>query len=173
MKRIQKKMKGFSLVEVLLSMVVLTVGLLPILSSMNKGLNASFGSRDMIVASELSQEGIELVKNVKDNGILAGNKTLDFLVTAGQHVCRIDYTASELNCATASYDLTGTPLGHSGASGKFKRRIFVNYESTKQTADCVSAVSWGTYVPTMGDVRSNCNSASSCTYVETTLTPWE
>jgi len=167
-------MRGFSLGEVLLSIVVLTVGLLPILKAMSGSLQVSFGSRDIVIASELAQEGAELVKNVKDNYMLAGNRNLDALFS-GKTRCRIDYATSALDCASASYDLSGAPLRHAGATGRFKRKILIGYDSTKQTADCISVVYWGTYVPTsMSDVTAaKCNSSDSCTYAETVLTPWQ
>ena len=66
--RKSEKMKGgFSLPEVMLSIVVLLVGILPVFMAMSGGMTNSIGNENVIIASELAQEGTELVQNVRDN----------------------------------------------------------------------------------------------------------
>ncbi|MEI7749485.1 MAG: hypothetical protein WCJ25_00590 [Candidatus Moraniibacteriota bacterium] len=180
-------LNGFSLAETMLSMTVLIVGILPILAAMNGGLKHSLESRSIITASGLAQEGVELLKNVKDNNAFAGGTSLAvWLPPSGGPTwndCRIDFndnavstTGFPVSCGQSNFSLSGTPYVHGGGSGKFNRRIFLSYDSTNETVDCISVVYWGsTYVPstTMADVRSQCSASNACAYAETTLTPWE
>lgn len=188
--RRRKTMKGFSLAEVLLSVAVLVVGILPVLLSMTRGFSASLRSRDIIAASELAQEGIELLKNVKDNNVLAGNESLTAWLPASSspwtaNDCRIDVSSSSLtvpgtdiSCGQSSFDLaeSGGLFRHAGAAGKFRRRIYLSYASNAQQEQVtgVSAVYWGTYsqVSSVADIRANCRPAAGCVYAESTLTPW-
>ena len=80
---------GFSLGEVLLAGFVLTVGLLSISALMAKSLKNSFENRDSIIAVELAQEGVELVRNVRDNSFIADAD--GFAKFSGNKHCRIDY----------------------------------------------------------------------------------
>lgn len=186
MRHSRKKLNGFSLGEVLLSVAVLTVGILPVMSAMVGGFRSSLESRDIIVASGLAQEGTELVKNVKDNNVLAGNETLQsWLPETGSswNNCRIDtddpvFTPGEnITCGTASFGLSmqsSGVLGH-GSGGKFNRKIFLSYEGSgsEERVVCVSAVYWGNFVPSdMDEVRSGCRAAHECVYAESVLTPW-
>ena len=73
----KKTLKGFSLGEVLLSIAVLTVGILPILGALVGALNTSLDSQETVIASGLAQEGAELVVNVRDNTILGSSPAFD------------------------------------------------------------------------------------------------
>lgn len=72
-----KTLKGFSLGEVLLSIAVLTVGILPMLGALVGALNTSLDSQETVIASGLAQEGAELVLNIRDNAILGGHDPFD------------------------------------------------------------------------------------------------
>ncbi|NTW15460.1 MAG: hypothetical protein HGA38_03745 [Candidatus Moranbacteria bacterium] len=186
----RKTVKGFSLAEVLLSVAVLVIGILPVLLSMTRGFGASLRSRDIIAASELAQEGIELLKNVKDNNVLAGNESLTAWLPASSspwtaNDCRIDIGVAALNspgtdisCGQSSFDLSesGGSFRHTGTAGKYRRRIYLSYANNAQQEQvtCVSAVYWGTYsqVSSAAEIRANCRPAAGCVYAESTLTPW-
>lgn len=66
--------KGFSLVEVLVTMMVLSIGITTVAALMTSNLKSLNNSRDQVVASMLAQEGIELVRNLKDSGKLDVDK---------------------------------------------------------------------------------------------------
>jgi prepilin-type N-terminal cleavage/methylation domain-containing protein len=67
MKIIEKKKKGFSLIEALITVTILSVGITSISFVMAKNIKSTGDSRDQIVASELAQEGVELVRSFRDN----------------------------------------------------------------------------------------------------------
>ncbi len=194
----KKSLKGFSLGEVILAVAVLTVGLLPILGAMSGALNTSLGSEDVIVATGLAQEGAELVVNVKDNSVLSANDAFVAFPTSGgsahssSDTCRISYdsavltnpsSANTLECSSSGsnwYDLTlsGSFYKHTGAQGKFKRKIYLVYDNPNYLVG--SAVYWGAYVPGNANnrnqfdtVRSGCTTANECIFVSVETTPWK
>jgi prepilin-type N-terminal cleavage/methylation domain-containing protein len=62
--------KGFSIVEVLLAAAVLTVGLAAALGLIASSIRDMAENRDAVIASELAQEGVELIRNVRDNNLV-------------------------------------------------------------------------------------------------------
>lgn len=92
----KNSVKAFSLPEVLLSIFVLLVGILPVFGAMNGGMRGSLDSEYVIIASELAQEGTELVQNVRDSSFAQGGTGFETFENAGmpQYDCRLDYTDS-------------------------------------------------------------------------------
>ncbi len=186
MRKKRKHLKGFSLGEVLLSIAVLVSGILPIFASLSRGYRTSIDGRNLIIASGLAQEGVELLQNVRNNSLLQESNS-DFSVWlpdsgTSWDDCRIDILdpalddpADRISCGQSSFDLVEGADGmtHTGGSGMFKRRIFLDYDGSTETLDVVSAVYWGGTEPgTFADVRNDCVSANRCTYAETRLSPW-
>ncbi|MGB2762764.1 MAG: prepilin-type N-terminal cleavage/methylation domain-containing protein [Minisyncoccales bacterium] len=64
---------GFSLLEVLVAITVITVGLVGVTGLILYNISISRVSPDRIIAVNLAQEGIEVVKNIRDSNWLAGN----------------------------------------------------------------------------------------------------
>lgn len=63
---------GYILVEALVAITIVVVGLLGIFSLLSRSLSLNRVVADRFVAAYLAAEGIELVKNIIDNNILAG-----------------------------------------------------------------------------------------------------
>ncbi len=61
-----KHSQAFSLMEVLISIFLLTVGLLAFLALITKSMRVSMDARNQIIAAQLSQEGLELAINIKE-----------------------------------------------------------------------------------------------------------
>lgn len=158
-------LKAFSMPEVLLSVFVLTTGLTTIVAVMSGSLRFALNNRDTIIATELAQEGIELVRNVRDNDFASGGNGFPSAAfdTAKPH-CRADWNdpVTSLRCrasrggtgpASVRYDLTvgGTGLyAHSGSGagqGKFSRYIYLDYDNTAGNENALvrSFVYWGSF----------------------------
>lgn len=187
----KKTLKGFSLGEVLLSIAVLTVGILPMLGALVGALNTSLDGQETVIASGLAQEGAELVLNVRDNGVLAANDAFAAF-QPGNRTCRIDYDdivlanplVNDIDCSSPGFDSTFYDLlvpsglyahdSNVGTSGKFKRKIFINYTVGPNKATVVSAVYWSpSYIPTAADVGTDCVSSRMCVRTSVTLLPWK
>lgn len=65
---------GFTLIEVMAAVAVLSIGLVGGLTVITKNLSAMYSGADRIIAANLAVEGIELVRNVRDtNWLTTGN----------------------------------------------------------------------------------------------------
>jgi len=63
---------GFTLVEVLLSVTILTIGIIGSISLIGYNVNAVTHSVNRLMASNLAQDGFELVRGVRDTNWLQG-----------------------------------------------------------------------------------------------------
>ncbi|HXV26797.1 MAG TPA: prepilin-type N-terminal cleavage/methylation domain-containing protein [Candidatus Paceibacterota bacterium] len=64
---------GFSLVEALVALAVLSVALTPLFAQVNAAFRVSRAIEENLVASGLAQEGIELVRGMRDDNWFAGS----------------------------------------------------------------------------------------------------
>lgn len=65
-----KNNKGFTLLEIAVSIFIVSLGVLGVLGLINYNMQAEVVSRNELIASQLSQEGLELVRNIRDNNWL-------------------------------------------------------------------------------------------------------
>ena len=69
--RIKKqKERGFTLVETLVAISIFSISILGILSILASSINDTIYAKDKMIAGYLAQEGIEYVRNVRDNYVL-------------------------------------------------------------------------------------------------------
>lgn len=170
-----KNKKGFSLLEVLSAIFVLSVGIVGVLSLITSSIRDSIDSRNHIIASELAQEGVELVRNVRDNNFFSGSAFDD--INNGDGQC-IDLASGTLisSCNNRLY-YRNSPVAYLHGSGagrtetKFHRKITVsNYNNYGIEGKLlISMVIWGgSSFPSKAD----CNSKAQCVYAEDVLTSW-
>ncbi|KND47032.1 MAG: putative Type IV pilus pilin [Parcubacteria bacterium C7867-004] len=62
--------KGFTLVETLVALSLITIAMIGPFQSVENALAASYVARDQIIATNLAQEGIEYVRSVRDANYL-------------------------------------------------------------------------------------------------------
>lgn len=168
--------KGFSLLEVMMALFVLSIGVTGVLSLMTNSITNSNDARDAIVAAQLAQEGIELIRNKRDSNV-AVNPTADvFSGISNDNDCRIDISSS-LACNQTTYSLgyiaaQQRQLVHSGGTAtKFSRKIITSSPSVNEKK-VGSFVWWGSVVPTQAN-GSDCLNINKCIYAEAILTNWE
>lgn len=175
---------GFSFIEVILAVFVVSAGMVGVLGLMSKTLSGSMDSRDQIIAVFLAQEGVELVQNLRDNNWAQeknafGDATDSTFPAANVTDCRIDYNDGSLFCGL-SYVLNsnGGFYDHDGGTAtKFSRRIEVDYSNGgKTTADnfvtITSAVTWNNTIPPAAPTNANCNTSAKCAFTTLVLTRW-
>lgn len=168
--KISKK-QGFSLVEVLFSLMVLSVGVASIAVLMTSNIKNSINAKNKIVASELAQEGIELMRNLKDNK----SPIMEDLVAGTYSNRRIDKDSSvadDINGNDKQLYLNNSFYTHnaSGIPTKFHRSISFsvagNASATPSTrvTTVTSFVSWnsaGSFSP--------CDDSNECVSVVSVL----
>lgn len=69
---IQKSIKGFTLIETLVAVLLLTTALAGPLTIASRGLLASITARDQIIAFYLGQDAVEYVRFIRDTNRLGG-----------------------------------------------------------------------------------------------------
>ncbi|HBI97147.1 MAG: Type 4 fimbrial biogenesis protein PilV [Candidatus Falkowbacteria bacterium GW2011_GWC2_38_22] len=83
---ILKKLKqspGFSIIEASIVMAVVSIGLLGVFSLVMQNIQVQRGNKNMLVASMLAQEGIEMVRNVRDENWLVDPTNWDIGIADG------------------------------------------------------------------------------------------
>lgn len=176
-----KKNKGFSLVEAILSVFLVTLGLVVAVSLVTKGLGESMDSANQNVAALLAQEGIELVRNVRDNNWAneASGGDSFYRFPSESSDCRIDKNfsyGSNMTCNLSSFSQFRLRSDdnkfyiHSGTGdlGIFYRKITISPVGTNAKT-ITSMVAWGSEFP---GSKANCHTASKCVYSEVTLNRW-
>ncbi len=68
----KKNLGGFTLLEMIIALFIITVGIGGVVALINQSLIASQITASKLVASYLAQEGIELVRNIRDTNWLQG-----------------------------------------------------------------------------------------------------
>ena len=148
---------GFTLLEMIMAIFVITVGILGIMSLIQKAMVSTSISSSRLAAVYLAQEGIEIVRNTRDVnwlevGILA-NSWDEGLTACGGIGFIADYNHSygpdQIDPTFPCY--AGQPLNidsdgfygySSGIQTKFKRKIIVTTASDPDIRNVSVEVSW-------------------------------
>ena len=107
-----KKKSGFTLLEVIVAVFILTVGVGGSFVLIQQTLSASSMVRSRLIAAYLAQEGIEIVRNVRDNNWLEQRESFE---TPPEPLWNdgLDNCLPPINCCEADYKtdmLPSTPL---------------------------------------------------------------
>lgn len=70
---VKKPNKAFTLVEVIVILFVISVGLIGVLSLIVQNIQSQNLNKNSSVVYQLAQEGLELIRNVRDSNWIAGN----------------------------------------------------------------------------------------------------
>ncbi len=106
-------MRGFTLIETLVAVTVLTMIIIGPLGLATKSISASLLSQNQITAFYLAQEAIEYVINIRDNNFLQGANWLNGLSPCwSANGCYADIPNNTLNgcsatCLKIKYDESG------------------------------------------------------------------
>ena len=149
-------LKGFTVLEVITAIFILMIGVGASLSLMHQTLSATSIIEQRLIASYLTQEGIEIVRSLRDNAWLEqrANPSIDwdkYIPEAG--VFETDYLIQdELNNANHPYN--GTKLSLDPATGfyrylpigvgietKFDRKISID-KTVPETIKVLVQVNW-------------------------------
>lgn len=70
------KNKGFTILEILVTIFIITIGLLATLAAINKTLNVTSNYSKKLSALSLAQEGVEIVRNIRDSNFIKQQRGL-------------------------------------------------------------------------------------------------
>lgn len=85
--------KGFTIIEVLVAMVILTVGAGGAFTLLSRTISFTSAVNGRLVATYLAQEGIEVVRNIRDTNWLEGEALNEGILDGDW---KVDYTTTEL-----------------------------------------------------------------------------
>lgn len=163
--------KAFTLIETMVAISILLISVIGPLEIASKGLFSAIYAKEEITAFYLAQEGVELIKNVRDTNYLVdaytatGNTNwlsqvsecvLDATHTVGcivdptqfgNEVDEIETCDEITKCAPLRFNESSGIYGYDTGAGfeqsKFTRTVFIEYDPlTPNEARVVSTVSW-------------------------------
>ncbi|MFA5208610.1 MAG: type II secretion system protein [Candidatus Paceibacterota bacterium] len=144
-----KKEKGFTLLEMLISIMIITIAVLPIYQAVFKYTRNTQLERENFIASYLCQEGVEFIKNKRDTNWIQGLAWDDGLSICFGSGCEggpyglsawADRTIY-IEAASGFYRYLTTPVA-GDIQTSFKRKIVVS-KPTADEMDITVTVYWG------------------------------
>ncbi len=135
-------MKGFTLIETIVAVGIIVVGLVSALTLITNSLFYVSNIGDRLITANLTAEGLEVARNIRDNNWLANLSWNNGLIDG-------DYQASYNSTALLPY--SGNPLlldsgsglynYSSGASTIYRRKISISNLSSYEIR-VISTVTW-------------------------------
>jgi Tfp pilus assembly protein PilV len=177
-----KHEKSFSMLEVIMSIAIVTIGLVGAMGLLSKSTRESMDSRDQVIAGLLAQEGVEIVRNIRDNNWADRDpSTTSFNNIGTNSNCGVVYSPPNPPNEVPSISCPGSDLlklnndnyySNAGATDtKFRRNL--NISSSADSITVISMVIWGTTYPTGGTADTvNCVASNKCAYTTITLSKW-
>jgi prepilin-type N-terminal cleavage/methylation domain-containing protein len=157
----KKGNRGFTLVEAMVAISILSLAVTGPLVIAQKGLGSAIYAKDQIIAAYLAQEAVEYVRNTRDTNRITGSAWLTGLsacaVSSGGEACEIDARKTDLLAAGAVTSCSGgvcDPISFDGSSGlygygigsptKFTRSISIDSRASPKEATITVTVAWAT-----------------------------
>lgn len=194
-----KCLPAFSIAEVVLSAFMLTTGIVSVMSLYTASHRSSFDTRNVITASELAQEGVEVARNIRDNNTAyradnwtvgdncststAGNcDPFRYFPNGANSICNVSYNSSAataFDCSAPQLLVTTSNAGffHNGAGTvtRFYRTIKIDHTAASDSARIQSFVTW---VDPGANLNGNgalawCTPYNQCVYTELFLSRWK
>lgn len=140
--------KGQILVEALVSITIVTIGLLGIFSLLSQSLASNRLITDEYIATNLAAEGIELIKNLIDQNILEGKSwNGGGCLKEGSHELDyndgLDTTSCLFNNQFLRFDLASGIYSYDlGTPTNFKRRVEISSTDLNKEIQVNSVVTW-------------------------------
>jgi len=141
----KKSNSGFMMIEAVFSIFIVGAVLVTFLAVMGNVYTQEFGKRDYVIATNLAQEGIEIMRNIRDNNWKSGkdaftNPPFPANVSGGTNYC-VDYNDNYSNNAPTICADTTTKLKNnngfyrysaSGTNTKFSRYVRISGSGDKR-----------------------------------------
>ncbi|MFH1129221.1 MAG: prepilin-type N-terminal cleavage/methylation domain-containing protein [Patescibacteria group bacterium] len=128
--------KGFTLMEVIVSVGIITTVLVTVIGLITFSISGIRLNKSKTIAFGLAQEGLELVKNIRDNNWLSGKRTIanwrDGL-EEGDHLVQYNLgTLMSFSSVPLKIDTNGFYQHDGGSDTIFYRKINIQYVDDDQ-----------------------------------------
>lgn len=138
-----KKVAGFTLMEVITAVFVITVGLVGVINVVQQIIDYNRVLSSRLIGAYLAQEGIEIVRNIRDTNWLEGDPWDDGLGPGNHEADYDDHSLRDFSSdhflsidgGFYKYSLAGTPT-------PFKRKINITPDGANKLKVTVE-VNWG------------------------------
>ena len=119
--------KGFSILETIIVIGIIAIGLVGVVSLVVQNIQVQYINRDILIASQLAQEGLELARNIRDkNWLDIANLPWTFQDIAEQNSIKIFIILSDQS--------TVDVIGIDDAQAKLlNNNGYYNYQSGSET----------------------------------------
>lgn len=138
----QRKLKNaFTLLEMMMAIFVLMVGFLGVMSLVQRAMFSTSISSDRLIAAYLAQEGLEIVRNIRDSNWLSRIAWDQGLGTGNWEADYNDFSLSSWVGRYLKINAGGFYSYDSGSDTKFKRKITIQ-KPGQNILNVVVEVSW-------------------------------
>jgi prepilin-type N-terminal cleavage/methylation domain-containing protein len=145
----KKLNKGFSIIEVLVAISVILVSFTAALNLINRSMAFHDLAYSRLVASYLAQEGIEIVRNIRDNNFILNqpDRPWDCGLEPGEYQVQYNdlslkyYTGEPLNLDTTTGLYNYDPISSTNVPTRYTRKIVIEKISDNHIR-VQSIVSW-------------------------------
>jgi type II secretory pathway pseudopilin PulG len=136
---------GFTLLETTIAIAILTSSILMVYTAIVRVISYSYNNQNQLIASYLAQEGIEVVRNIRDTNWIEGAATWKEGLEAGTY--RVQYDSSSLlsnQVIPLNIDASGFYSYETGDNSSFTRTIVISKPNStdEDILRIVSEVSW-------------------------------
>lgn len=139
--------KGFSLLEVLISITILLVGVSSAYYLIGTSVTSARTSQNKIIAAMLTQEGIEVVRNIRDNNWQQDARGIPTVWNSGLNAngtYSVQYDSTNLGALSANFlqkDSNSKYQYGSGSATIFKRAIIISNISANEI-QVTATITW-------------------------------
>jgi len=147
MKNKYKNQKGFGLVEMIIAVVIVGIGIIGTFSMISRFSEQSKIVRDSFTASYLAQEGIEIVKNIRDSNRL-NERDWDYGLTSCYAGCEADYDDNVLYSFDSRFFYTNNLTGYydyvegGGKTKTYFKRMITLVPTATDEIDVMVTIYW-------------------------------
>jgi len=122
--------QGFTLIELLITITVITVGILGVFVAIQQGISTVDYSRSRLTSAFLSQEGVEIIKNIRDTNLLERSVDWDDGIDPGAAVEEYEVVYDDVNNAGVNLNAAACSPNCNFSNLRFLKKIddgFYNY----------------------------------------------
>ena len=139
--KLKQSEAGFTLIEAMVTLVILTTALIPALFLSTQANNAAFSIKNNLTAVNLAQEGVEIIRAIRDNNWF---QSLAFDAGLTDGAWRVDWASDALIALGANPALkvnNGLYNYSAGTDSIFKRTVTITKVNAAELK-VISSVTW-------------------------------